>query len=200
MRLRFSLILVFLILGAACLADDSHADFNLPAIETFITEPTFIENVSIWVPAVRSGPFINRGCRIKENLAFLSVLPAAVKHQKTGCCPDQIARILAELTAFYHSQSLPLTIFNGWQWEYTYSLCQFESVTYDLAGGGGSWENCWEAVMNLSYGSSRLQWLDIESLGQFCIKHPDTLTESTIEVKTFSTMRIRDGYPKQRQL
>ena len=129
MRLKILLVLVFLTRGAACLADSGQAGLELPAIETYVVEPTVIENISIWVPAARSGPFINRSCRIKENLAFSSVLPASVKHQKTQFCPDQLARILAELTSFYHSQSLPLTIFNGWQWEYSYSMCQYESVS-----------------------------------------------------------------------
>ncbi len=198
MRLYLSVVL-FLVLGAACLADDGRAGIDLPAIETFVTEPVVTENVSIWVPAARSGPFINRSCRIKENLAFSSVLPAAVKHQKTDCCPDKIARILAELTSFYHSQSLPLTIFNGWQWEYTYSMCQYESVSYNLANRGGSWENGWEAILNLSYGTIQLQPLDIESLEKFSVKKT-TPAESIIEIKTFSSMRTRDGYPKNRQL
>ena len=69
MRVYLSIV-PFLILGAACLADDGRAGLDLPAIETFVTEPTVIENVNIWVPAARSGPFINRSCRIKENLVF----------------------------------------------------------------------------------------------------------------------------------
>ena len=199
MRVRFSLVLVLLILSAACLANDGQAGIDLPAIETFIAEPTVIENISVWVPAARSGPFINRSCKIKENLAFSLVLPASVKHQKTDCCPAQIARILAELTSFYHSQSLPLTIFNGWQWEYTYSMCQYESVSYNLAQRGGCWENGWEAILNLSCGISRMQVLKLESLEKFSVQK--TLpAESIIEVKTFSSMRTRDGYPKERQL
>ncbi len=198
MRLYLSIVL-FLILGAACLAGVGRGSLDLPAIETFVTEPTVIENVSIWVPAARSGPFINRSCRIKENMAFSSILPASVEHQKTDNCPDPIARILAELTSFYHSQSLPLTIFNGWLWEYTYSMCQYESVSYSLAQRGGCWENGWEAILNLSCGTSRIQVLELESLEEFTVKK--TLpAESTIEVKTFSSMRTRDGYPKERQL
>lgn len=198
MRLYLSIVL-FLILGAACLAGVGRGSLDLPAIETLVTEPTVIENVSVWVPAARSGPFINRSCRIKENLAFSLVLPALVKHQKTDHCPDQIARILAELTAFYHSHSLPLTIFNGWQWEYPYSMCQYESVSYDLARRGGCWENGWEAILNLSCGAIQLQQLDVESTEKFNI-HKAAPSESIIEVRTFSSMRTRDGYPKERQL
>jgi hypothetical protein len=199
MRIKFLLILVFLTPFAKCLADNSRADVNLPEIETFVVEPTAIENVNIWVPAARSGPLINRSCHIKENLAFSSVLPASVKHRKTDNCPGQIARILAELTSFYHSQSLPLTIFNGWQWEYTYSMCQYELVSYDLAQRGGCWENGWEAILNLTCGTIQLQQLDIESPEQFSVKKT-TSAESGIEVKTFSSMRTRDGYPKERKL
>jgi len=182
-----------------CLANNGRAEVNLPPIETFVVEPTAIENVNIWVPAARSGPFINRSCRIKENLAFSSVLPALVKHQKTEPCPAQTARILAELASFYHAQSLPLTVFNGWQWEYIYSMCQYESVSYDLPRRGGCWEDGWEAILNLSCGTIRLRLLDIESPEKFSVRQ--TLpAESTIKVKTFSSMRTRDGYPKHRQL
>jgi len=192
-------IVLFLVLGTTCLADDGRADFELPAIETFVTEPTIIENVNIWVPAARSGPFINRSCHIKENLAFSLVLPASVRHQKTDHYPSQTARILAELTCFYHSQSLPLTIFNGWQWEYNNSMCQYESVSYDLAQRGGCWENSWEAILNLSCGTSRMQILELESLEKFSI-YKIAPSESIIEVKTFSSMMTRDGYPKERLL
>jgi len=198
MRLYLSIVL-FLILGAACLADDGQGRLDLPAIETFVTEPVATENLSIWVPAARSGLFINRSCRIKENMAFSSVLPASVEHQKTDNCLAPIARILAELTSFYHAQSLPLTIFNGWQWEYTYSMCQYESVSYDLPQRGGCWENGWEAILTLSCGAIRMQQLDIESSEKFRI-HETAPSESTIEIKTFSSMRTRDGYPKNRQL
>ena len=187
------------LLCATCLANNGQAGIELPAIETVVMEPVVIENISIWVPAAKSGPFINRSCRAKENLAFSSVLPASVKHQKTDHCPDQAARILAELTSFYHSQSLPLTIFNGWQWEYTYSLCQFESVSYDLGRRGGCWENCWEATLNLSRGTSRLQWLEVKSFEKFS-RSKSPPSDSIIEVKTFSLMRTRNGYPKDRQL
>jgi hypothetical protein len=199
MKPKTYVILTLLMLGKACLADGHQAGVNLPTIETVCMEPVIIENISIWVPAAKGGPFINRSCRAKENLASLSVLPASINHEKTEICPPQAARILAELTAPYHNKSLPLTIFNGWQWEYTYSLCQFESVSYDLARRGGCWENCWEAVLSLSYSSSRLQWLDVESWEKFS-KGESLPSESTIEVKTFSSMRTRDGYPKERQL
>jgi hypothetical protein len=201
MKLRCLLILLFLIPGVTSLADDgqTQAGINLSAIETLVTEPTVIENISIWVPAARSGPFINHSCTIKENQTFASALPVSVRHQKTDLCPAQIARILAELTSFYHSQSLPLAIFNGWQWEYTYSMCQYESVSYNLAQRGGCWENSWDVILNLSYGTSRIQVIKLESMEKFNVKKI-LPAESKIEVKTFSSMRTRNGYPKERQL
>jgi hypothetical protein len=198
MRLSYFFSLILLILNITCLSDNGQISANLPTIETFVAEPVIIENISIWIPAAKSGPFINRSCHTQENNVFSLVLPASVKHEKMPFCPVQTARILAELTAFYHSQSLPLTILNGWRWEYTYN-CLFESVSYDLIRRGGCWEGCWEAVLNLSCGISSLQWLDIESLEKFSIKQLPS-SESTIKVKTFSSMKTRDGYPKERQL
>ena len=198
--MRFnSLIIVFFIFNTVCLANDNPTDLDLPPIETFVVEPVVIENISIWVPATKDGPCINQSCTIKKNLKFSSILPASVKHQKTDLCPEQTARILAESTSFYHSQSLPLTIFNGWQWEYNYSMCQYESISYDLAQRGGSWENSLEAILNLSCGIIQLQQLDIESAEKLNIDKT-VPSESTIEVKTFNSMRTRDGYPKERQL
>ena len=115
------------------------------------------------------------------------------------CTGDADACRMAELTSFYHWQALPLTIFNGWQWEYTYSMCQYESVSYDLANRGGSWENGWEAILNLSCGTIQLQQLNIKSLEKFSV-NKNTPAQSVIEVKTFSSMRTRDGYPKERKL
>jgi hypothetical protein len=122
-----------------------------------------------------------------------------VEHKKTQDCPDPVARILAELVSTYHSQTLPLTIFNGWQWEYAYSMCQFESVNYNLNNRGGCWEDCWEAVLSVSCGTSGLQWFDVKNLEVTPAK-TEMLSESTLKIKTFSSMRTRDGYPKERQL
>jgi hypothetical protein len=128
------------------------------------------------------------------------VLPATVHHTKTEFCPAELARLLAEHTAYYHEQSLPLTIFNGWQWEYSYSLCQFESVTYDLPQRGGCWENSWEAILTQSTGSTSFQWIEVSPLNKFAGKPDSGERRSHIEVKTFNSMRTRDGYPKNRQL
>ncbi len=185
------------------LADDNQAASvspQLPPIETFLLEPIELENISVWVPADKTGPVINRSCQPKNNCSFSCVLPATVHHTKTEFCPKELARLLAEYTAYYHEQSLPLTIFNGWQWEYSYSLCQFESVTYDLPQRGGCWESSWEAILTQSTGSADFEWLQVFPLDKFVGESDGNKQKSRIEVKTFNSMRIRDGYPKKRQL
>jgi hypothetical protein len=93
---------------------------------------------------------------------------------------------------------LPLTIFNGWQWEYSYSLCEFESVTYDLDNGGGYWENSWEGILTQSSGAICAQWLCVDS-SKNVPEETNTLEyQSDIDIKTFSYLRIRNGYPKKR--
>ena len=190
---------ICILINATCQVGIDSGSPALPALETFVTEPVDIENICIWIPAAKSGPFLNRSCHIQGNQVASFYLPASVKHQKTEDCPLQTARILAELTSFYHSQSLPLTIFNGWQWENTYNVCQHESISYNLAQRGGCWENSWEAILNLSCGLILLKQVDIESSEIFTI-HKTISSESIIEVKTFSSLRTRDGYPKERQL
>jgi hypothetical protein len=202
---RFAMLclVVSLICSITILADDDQArsdPHQLPPIETFLLEPVELENISIWVPAGRTGPFINRSCRPKKNCSYSCVLPATVHHTKTELCPEEVARLLAEHTAYYHKQSLPLTIFNGWRWEYFYSLCQFESVTYDLPQRGGCWENSWEAVLTQSTGSANFQWLQVFPSDRFVDRSDSNKQKSLIEVKTFNSMRTRDGYPKKRQL
>jgi len=196
-------LVVSLIYSIVILADDNQARLDshqLLPIETFLLEPIELENISIWVPAGKTGPLINRSCRPKTNCSYSCVLPATVHHTKTELCPKDVARLLAEYTACYHERSLPLTIFNGWQWEYSYSLCQFESVTYDLPQRGGCWENSWEAILTQSTGSADFEWLQVFPLGKFVGESDGNKQKSRIEVKTFNSMRTRDGYPKKRQL
>jgi len=173
---------------------------QLPPMKTFLLEPIEVENFSAWVPAVNSGLAINRSCQPERNCLFSCVLPAVVHHTKTEFCPDEVARLLAEQAACYHEQSLPLTIFNGWQWEYSYSLCQFESVTYDLPQRGGCWEGCWEAILTQSTGSADFQWIQVLPSGKSVGTQTSKRQGSRIEIKTFNSMRTRSGYPKERQL
>jgi len=172
---------------------------QLPPIETFVLQPIQLENTSVWIPAGKTGPVINRSCGPKRNCSCSCVLPAKVRHEKTGLCPREVAKLLAEHAARYHEHSLPLTIFNGWQWEYSYSLCQFESATYDLPARGGCWENSWEAILTQSIGSVNCQWLQVVPSDKSEEK-AGASEESHIQVTTFNSLRTRDGYPKKRQL
>ena len=203
-KFRKILCVVILIMGLKIiLADNNQPTSNLPelpAIETVLLEPIELENTDIWVPAAKIGPLINRSCRAKENCSYSFLLPASVHHTKTRDCPEEVARLLAEYAAVYHEKTLPLTIFNGWQWEYYYSLCQFESAAYDLPRRGGCWENSWEAILTLSAGSADFQRVHVAPSGNFPGKPDNSKQKSNIEVKTFSSMRMRDGYPKERQL
>jgi hypothetical protein len=172
---------------------------HLPPIETFFLEPIQLESVSAWVPATKVGPDIHTSCEPQKGCMYSSILPASVVHTKTEFCPRGVARLLAEYAGRYHEQSLPLTRFDGWRWEYTYSLCQSERGTYDLLVRGSSWENSWEAVLTQSVGSANLQWIQILSSGtQYELGAGRQ--ESRLEVETFSSMRTRDGYPKRREV
>lgn len=195
-KIKQMIFLTFMIFASSLQANQEYEQ-PLPPIEIFIVEPMHIENICVVVPAVKVGPLINRACRPKDGLSFSSAMPASIRHSKTERCPDPIARILACTTSFYYDQSLPLTIFNGWQWEYTYNLCQFESVSYTLEKRGGSWENCWQAEMDMAVGHVGASWLSIEPMEKINTTQKE---QSDIEIITFSSMRTRDGYPKQRQL
>jgi hypothetical protein len=169
-------------------------------VEILLLEPVELENICIWVPAVKVGPEINRSCLMRTGYSRSAVLPATVDHTKTESCPEEVARLLAEYTAGYYEKRLPLTILRGWCWEYSYSLSQFESVSFDLPRRGGAWENCWEAILNHSAGHIALQWARISDENNFTAGPDDGTPKSNIEVRTFSSMRTRDGYPKQRKL
>ena len=173
---------------------------DLPPVETIILAPIELDNISIWVPANKTGPVINRFCYVWRNRSCSCVLPAEVRHTKSASCPAEVARLLAEYTVRYHEKNLPLTIFNGWQWEYSYSLCQYDSVTYDVPGLGGSWENSFEAVLTLSKGTLGCWWLEIPDKAGPGRQPENDGSESNIEVLRFDATRTRDGYPKIRRL
>lgn len=173
---------------------------DLPPLETFILQPISVDTVSIWVPADRSGPIINRGCGPQRNSIYSCFLPAGVYHTKAEDCPDGLARMLAEQVAAHYEQTLPLTIFNGWQWEYSCSLCQFESTLYSLAPRGGSWENSLEAVLTRTLGSITGEWVRLPGESDPPVGTHTEAVRSHIEITTFDSVRTRDGYPKIRQL
>lgn len=195
--------IVSIVLATTALADDELAASvspQLPPLEVFVIEPVELEQISVWVPVAKAGPFINRSCVPKTNCLYSCVLPATVNHTKTEFCPDGVAKLLAEYTARYHEQRLPLTIFNGWQWECSYSLCQFETVTYDLPERTGCWEGSWEAVLIQSVGSVEAQWLQVSPSDETGSNSDSDKQKSQIEVRTFDSLRTRNGYPKERRL
>jgi hypothetical protein len=191
-------LFILLTLPGVCFTGQSETGIVLPLAETFVVEPVAVENISLWVPVAVKGPFINNSC-LRKNYDCSFSLPAIVKHQKTENCPQQTAMILAQETSFYHSDYIPLTVFNGWQWECVPNISKYNSVNYSLPPRGGSWQCSWAAIMNLSCGCVKLQQIEISSPYNFTINN-NLLLESTIEVKTFSSLRIRNGYPKKRQL
>lgn len=193
------------ILATACLCvvaghrRASLDESDLPPLETFVLGPISVDSFSAWVPADRTGPVVNRSCRPRRDCLHSCLLPARVQHEKAEGCPDAIGRLLAEHAAPCHERTLPLTIFNGWQWEYSYSVSQFEAVYYEVAAWGGSWENSLEAILTRSLGTIAGEWVQIPSEGNAPrIARVDPLT-SRIEVTTFSSIRTRDDYPKTRR-
>ena len=173
---------------------------QLPPMETLLLEPIELENTSVWVPAAKLGPEINRSCRMRTGYSRSALLPATVDHTKTESCPEEVARLLAEHAAGYHAGRLPLTILGGWRWDYSYSLSQFKSASFDLPRRGGSWENCWEAILNESAGSIAAKWVHICDSNDWTTQSENGNCKSNLEIKTFSAMRTRDGYPKERQM
>jgi hypothetical protein len=169
-------------------------------MEALQLEPIELENICIWVPAAKFGPEINRSCRMRAGYSHSTLLPAAADHTKTESCPEEVARLLAEHTAGYQAGRLPLTILGGWRWEYSYSLSQFESSSFDLPARGGAWESCWEAILNESAGSIAAEWVRIYDWNDGTTEPEDGRHKSNIEIRTFSFMRTRDGYPKERKL
>ncbi|HUW18899.1 MAG TPA: hypothetical protein VMW16_06315 [Sedimentisphaerales bacterium] len=202
-RLTILCLVVLCMYSKILPAETEHSTSNLPQlppIETFLLEPIELEKVSVWVPAAKAGPVINRACQARGNSLYLAGLPVSVNHTKTESCPDEVGRLLAEYTASFHQQDLPLTIFNGWQWEYTYGLSELAPVRYDLPARGGSWENSWEAILTQGVGSVSFQWTRLSASGDSAGHSDGSKEKSNIELRTFSFMRTRDGYPKTRKL
>ncbi len=172
---------------------------GLPPMETFVLEPMESECISIWVPADRSGPQINRACGTRTGCLYSCLLPAGVNHTKSGACPDAAARLVAEYVAPRHEEHLPLTIADGWRWEYLYSLSRYESASYDLPARGGSWDYALEAILSLSEARASPLWLSLGDAPDSAARPETDRMCSTIEVFGFSLVRPRDGYPKNQQ-
>lgn len=194
-----SLILLVLPCSIIGSAIELNRSTELPPIETFCMEPFRLEYPAYWVPAAKPPPSINMSCRAKKGCRFATSLPAEITHTKTKNCPPEIARLLAEKAADRHKNSLPLTFSQQWKWEYQFNLAQFQMIEYNLSARGGSWENCWEAIINQTEGSGTFTWLPL-TCSNNQITENNSRQKTNIDVKTFSSMRIRDGYPKKRKM
>jgi hypothetical protein len=166
--------------------------------ETFVVEPIEVVNISMWVPADKIGPEINRTCNKKRYQQYQCQLATVINHNKTKTCPVRLARLLAEYIGREYKETIPLTFTLGWKWDFSFSLSQYEGCEYYLPRWGGSWENAVEAILSLTIGSVEGKWLKINSISASSAS--TSKIESDIEIKTFSSMRTRNGYPKERQL
>jgi len=173
---------------------------KLPPIETLATEPIAFENVNLWVIADKQGPITNRSCLMQNDCLSSVELRSYIEHTKKDKCPPSAALELAIYCQLYHQNDIPLTIADNWQWKCDNALSQFDSVSYDLPARGGSWQTCTEAVKTITSASSQLEWIDILDNADFIRKDNAELQRSDIEIRTFSEMRTRDGYPQERKL
>ena len=171
-----------------------------PAIETLIISPIEMETAEIRVPVAKAGPFINEGCDPQLNCTFTFAARPQLRHTKEPNCPPGLATILAEYTSVASQCDVPLTIFNGWQWECLYALGPHQAATYDLIGQGGWWECSWEAKMRIVCSSTALKAIKISEDGRIVVPEEKPTQTSNIELITVSDIRTRDGYPKERKL
>lgn len=202
MKLNTTLVLSFIavltcisIIKAGINPDRQIEDDSIP-LETFIIKPIDLEHLDIWVPAAKAGPMLNRSCQPRLNCSYWAAMPADIRHTKQPGSLTQLARLLAEHAASFHKESLPLTIFNGWQWEYSYNLCQYVSAVYDLEEHGGSWENSFEAILSITSGSADIVGMTFDRDGKFSFETVNPEQHSNIFVSTFSAIENRYGYPK----
>ncbi len=198
MRNTFKFLILTLLILISCNACASEE--NILPIETLIAEPVAFENVNLWVIADEQGPIMNRSCYMKNNCSSSVELKSYIEHTKKDACPPAAALELAMYCQFYHRNDVPLTIADNWQWKCDNILCQFDSSSYDLPGRGGSWQTCLEAVKTITSASSQLEWIDILDNEDFIEKDNGESQRSDIEIRTFSEMRTRDGYPRERKL
>ena len=167
-------------------------------IETLITEPIKVENMSMWVLINKTGPIVYRGtCRLRgKNQHYTCNLPGPeVKHTKNPDCSEADARFLAEYVSLFY-EDLPFTIFNGWKWKIL-PWDDYEKNIFDLEPQGGSWQNAWEGILTQSLGQIESQWLTATENDPNQKKVSDKT--GLIEIRNFTSMRTRDGYPNQRK-
>jgi len=194
----FLLLMLFFGFSFSYVSEGGEGPSDFPGMETILTEPADLTSLSIWVPAKRAGPFINRACKNKFDCIYTFGLPSGVTHRKGDGCPEGIGRILASYSFSYCHQDIPLVLTDNWKWDYSYSESGYKSAIYDLNRRGGGWEGSWEAILNLGVGDFGYEWFSVLPSGRLKSEGKER-AESCIEIKTFSSVRLRDGYPKKRK-
>lgn len=173
---------------------------KLPPIEVMISEPMAFENVSLWTIADMQGPITNMSCQVQNDCLSSIELKSYIEHTKNDACPTSVAFELAKYCQLYHQNDIPLTITDNWQWKCDNALSQFDSAGYDLPARGGSWQTCAEAVKTITSAKSQIEWINILDNKDFSDKDSTEPQNSNIEIRTFSEMRTRDGYPQETKL
>jgi hypothetical protein len=205
--MKFRLIIVFLFIGVISapgvsywfLGQEQYDVSLLPPLEAFVLDPIEIESVAIWIPADKMGPVINSGCSktAGDRVYICQFPPTTVKHEKADACPDGIAGLLAEASSVPYKDSLPLTVFNGWQWE-PLTVPAYEEVTYYLSGYGGNWESSWEGILTRSLGSIKGRWLQNAPCEGQATENAQGI-QSQIDIVSFTSVTTRKDYPKRRR-
>lgn len=205
--MKFRLIIMFLFIGIISalgvsylfLGQEQYDVSLLPPLETFVLDPIDIKSVAMWVPADKVGPVINSGCsKTAGDRVYICQFPSTtVKHEKADDCPESIARLLAEASSVFYEDSLPLTVFNGWQWE-PLIIPVYEEVTYYLSGYGGNWESSWEGILTRSLGSIEGRWLKNLPC-QVRVAENEKGIQSQIDIVSFTSVTTRKDYPKRRR-
>ena len=198
--LRANIFYVIILCTSLVVLAANNSEAPPSPLKTCIISPIEIETAEILVPIAKAGPFINEGCNPQLNCTFTFSAPPKLNHRKDPNCPPGLAGILAEYTSAASHCDLPLTIFNGWQWECLYALGPRRTAAYDLIGEGGWWECAWEAKMRIICSSAALKTIQISEDWQIVAPQDKPAQTSNIELITFSDIRTRDGYPKERKL
>ena len=168
------------------------------ALQTLVVRPADLVSFSVWVPAAKTPPEINRSCQIRRDCLYTCSLPPVVEHTRTDTCPPSLARLLAQLVWPRHRHSLPLTILDGWRWRCDLSLAEFYTTNYQIPGRGGFWEHCLQAIRASTHASIQAFWLPLEP-DRFSRNIPqESFAQSGVNVITFSHLDARHGYPRQK--
>jgi hypothetical protein len=191
-------IMVIMVWSSSGLWAENNVIEDFP-VETLVLKPMNLTTLSIRVPAAVAGPELNWSCRPLKNCSYSCSVPAFVIHEKDHECGDGVARLLAEYAATFCEEKVPLTIFTGWKWDFFYEMCDFNSIAYEVPGHS-SWEAGFQTIFTQIAGHLRYEWLTIPWAENTATSTNRSLAQSTIEVTTYTSLGIRDGYPKTRTL